>query len=296
MSEENLKLWSDVEKTDPSHTKQFTRGGGFSGTAINATYVMKRLTEQFGPCGVGWRMVIEDDRMEEGHTLKDGSICKIHVVRGHLEYVLDGEWRSTGPQFGQTTFVGQYQSSGTYTDEEAPKKSITDCMTKCAVMLGVCADIHLGLFDDNKYVNNRREEVEKKSASMAKQDKDLERISAALKACTTERQLAECWKKNGPQMKILPKDFVDALIEVKDDKKKELAGEAPSEAQIAASQTKDEIIAQLSECFNTEAIQEVEAMYAQELGDMKEQFPDLHTVVMEQFDKRHSEVMPGAAA
>jgi hypothetical protein len=48
---------------------------------------------------------------------------------------------------------------GVFTDEEAPKKSITDCIGKCAVLLGVGADVHLGMFDDHKYVNERKAEV-----------------------------------------------------------------------------------------------------------------------------------------
>lgn len=150
-------MWNRLEKTDPARTKQFQRGGGFRGTAINATYILKRLTEEFGPCGKGWRFVLDDERYEPGHTLKNGDKVVVHIVRGHLEYILDGTWHSTSPQFGQTMFVDE-NKHGPLTDEEAPKKSITDCISKCAVLLGIGADVHLGLFDDNKYVNARKQE------------------------------------------------------------------------------------------------------------------------------------------
>ncbi len=153
----NMALWSSLEKTDPSHTKQFTRGGGFKGTAINATYILKRLTEAFGPCGRGWRFVLDDERIEQGHSLKNGDKARLHIVRGHIEYLSDGTWFSTSPQFGQTMLVDE-NKNGVFTDEEAPKKSITDCISKCAVLLGIGADVHLGLFDDNKYVNERKRE------------------------------------------------------------------------------------------------------------------------------------------
>ena len=43
------------------------------------------------------------------------------------------------------------------------EKSLTDAVTKAASWLGIGADVHLGLWDDNKYTNNLRltEEAEK---------------------------------------------------------------------------------------------------------------------------------------
>ena len=58
--------------------------------------------------------------------------------------------------YGQTMFVTQFRNGGIFTDEEAPKKTITDAITKCLSMLGFASDVHMGLFDDNKYVNDVR--------------------------------------------------------------------------------------------------------------------------------------------
>jgi len=161
----HIDLWNKLEPTDPRHTKEFSGKGGFAGTAINATYILKKLTETFGPCGKGWKFVLEEERIMEGHVLKSTDICRLHVVRGHLSYVLDGTWYDTSPQFGQTFLVAE-NKYGAFTDEEAPKKSITDCIGKCAVLLGIGADVHLGMFDDSKYVNQRiKEENEAEDAT-----------------------------------------------------------------------------------------------------------------------------------
>lgn len=154
----NLALWESLQATDPKYTKEFKGAGGFSGTAINGAYILKRLTEAFGPCGKGWKFVLDDERVVEGHKLKSGDTAKLHIVRGHLDYLSSGAWHETSPQFGQTMLVGE-NKNGTYTDEEAPKKSITDAISKCAVLIGIGADVHLGLFDDSKYVNDRKREV-----------------------------------------------------------------------------------------------------------------------------------------
>lgn len=152
----NLAMWDRLMPTDPKYTKAFDRGG-FKGTATNATYIVRKLTEEFGPCGQGWVFVLDEERVREGHTLKNGDKAQLHIVRGHIRYNIGGTYWDTSPQFGQTMLVGE-NKYGTFTDEEAPKKSITDCISKCAVLLGIAADVHLGLFDDNKYVNTRKAE------------------------------------------------------------------------------------------------------------------------------------------
>jgi hypothetical protein len=80
----------------------------------------------------------------------------IHVLRVKLWYVYQGK-RGEVIHFGQTPFVGR-NKNGFFTDEEAPKKSMTDAMSKCLSLIGFSADVHLGLYDDNKYVADLRKE------------------------------------------------------------------------------------------------------------------------------------------
>ena len=151
---DNLKLWNAVEKTDPKYTKAFSRAGGFSGTAINATYLIRKATELWGPVGNAWGFDIADEKYVPGC---EGTV--IHVVRIQFRHP-EGAF----PTFGQTTFVGK-NKNGPFTDEEAPKKSLTDAITKALSMLGFAADVHLGLYDDNKYVNDRKAEFGGKSVA-----------------------------------------------------------------------------------------------------------------------------------
>lgn len=144
---DNLKLWASVEKTDPKYTKPFSKAGGFSGTAINATYLIHKATSLWGPIGGTWGPVVEDEKYVTG---ADGTI--IHVLRIRFRHP-GGEF----PSYGQTTFVGK-NKNGQFTDEEAPKKSLTDAITKALSMLGFSADVFLGLYDDNKYVSDRKHE------------------------------------------------------------------------------------------------------------------------------------------
>lgn len=182
MSKNNLALWRSVEKTDPNYTKPFNRGGGFRGTGVGGTYLALRATETFGPIGIGWGLEILDEELMQGAPLGDGAFEQVHKVRVKLWYVLDGQ-RGEVVQFGQTTFVGR-NKNGLYTDEEAPKKSLTDAMSKCLSLLGFAADVHLGRFDDNKYVTDLQQEFAEKYEAEAK---------AAAPKITTEQaaELAE---------------------------------------------------------------------------------------------------------
>jgi hypothetical protein len=149
----NLTLWDSVRTPDPARTKSFTRGGGFKGTATNATYLAQMATEKFGPCGIGWGFNIISEDIRDGAPL-EGGFERVHVARVKLWYVWEGQ-RGEVEHIGQTTFCGK-NKYGWFTDEEAPKKSVTDAFTKCLSLVGFAADIHLGLFDDNKYVTEAK--------------------------------------------------------------------------------------------------------------------------------------------
>ena len=199
---DKLQIWEALATTDPNYTKSFGgEGKGFKGTAINPTYVARKLTERFGPCGEGWRFVLDDEKYVNGHKLKSGDTCIVHVVRGHLEYKRDGDstFVATGPQFGQTTFVGE-NKYGTYTDEEAPKKSVTDCFCKCAGTLGMSADIFSGQWDANKQINKPAGPMagENTPKSQANKPQDTKAFAPAEKLLARANQLyGECMDKDG---------------------------------------------------------------------------------------------------
>jgi hypothetical protein len=195
-----LALWDSVQETDPKYTKSFSRSGGFKGTAINHTYQTKRATAVFGPKGYGWGTHVLEEEYVKGAPLiheKHGVIGNeiIHVLRIELWYHHNGQ-RCAFTSFGQTTFVGS-NKHGFFTDEEAPKKSLTDAESKALAMLGFSADIHLGLFDDNKYVSDlkaKSEEADKAAkaeAYAALRAEIFDAVAAAatidaLKAATTK--------------------------------------------------------------------------------------------------------------
>lgn len=172
MSIENMSLWGQVEKTDPSATKAATVSGQKI-TSINGQYLIKRATETFGPVGIGWGWTVVEERFDQGGEIRNDKGETLgrevgHTVRIRLWFELNGK-RGEVEQYGCTPF--SYKSKwGITTDTEAPKKSLTDAIKKALAMLGFSADIFLGLFDDQDYVAQRAEE----EAIEAAEDKEAE--------------------------------------------------------------------------------------------------------------------------
>jgi len=108
------------------------------------------------------------------------------VIQLHRDKIVEGVWFSrvrvwhlqkavgvgegTGVivQWGVTYLINPRNNGTVFIDEEAAKKSVTDGLTKCLSYLGLGADVHLGRFDDAKYVA----ELRKDFAHSSHQDDD----------------------------------------------------------------------------------------------------------------------------
>lgn len=185
---ENTELWDKLGKTDPAHTKGFTRGGGFKGTAIKPMFSYRRMTEEFGPCGIGWGVGEPSFQVvPAGDEIL--VFCTVSVWHGKPEQAVFGVG-------GDKVVVKQ--SNGLRSDDEAFKKAFTDAVTNGLKLIGVGADVHMGMFDDSKYVNAMKEEFsgdaphnENKKTSAAKMKRGIETIEQELVDCRTPGDVAK---------------------------------------------------------------------------------------------------------
>jgi hypothetical protein len=138
----NLVLWEAHEDIDPRFTKAIT-GKAYSGTSPSPQYVIKCLTDMFGPVGIGfgWRVLVEGFQPLGEKTLHWCRIEFWHTARAN-----------TFEAYGQTLAAYVTSKGGFMVDEDAPKKSMTDAIIKAASQIGVAANIFLGRWDDQKYV------------------------------------------------------------------------------------------------------------------------------------------------
>lgn len=163
MSDKNMQIWDQVEKTDTRFTKK-AKVNGQDITSLSGIAMVMKATELFGPVGIGWGWKIIEERFDDGHEIYIGEGDKRscigreigHTLKIALWFTQDGQ-RGEIEQYGCTRY--QYKTSyGMTTDGEAPKKSLTDAIKKALSMLGFSADVFLGLFDDQTYVDQLKEE------------------------------------------------------------------------------------------------------------------------------------------
>jgi hypothetical protein len=149
----NKELWQRAFVTDPTAVKPIT-GKQYNGNSPKPYWIVERLTDEFGPCGIGWGFTILNERIER---FSDTDSLHIAVVRFWYEF--NGK-RGELEQIGQTKASYQSNAGKFILDEDAPKKSVTDALVKCASYLGFAGDIFSGRWDDSKYVAEARSEWE----------------------------------------------------------------------------------------------------------------------------------------
>ena len=129
---EILELGWDV----PEEAKKPISGGRLNGkTDISPMWRIKRLTEMFGPCGIGWWYVIKDQRLLEGADKEVKAFVDIDL------YYRWGEQVSQPiPGVGGNTFV----EKGKYTSDECFKMALTDAISVAAKAIGVGGSVYSG--------------------------------------------------------------------------------------------------------------------------------------------------------
>lgn len=158
---DNLDIWHSLEKTDPTHVKEIT-GKAYRGNSPRPHWVIFKLTERFGPVGLGFGWEVLSDGYVDSIPHEDGTE-KLHEVRIQFWWSEGGE-RCCVDSYGATKALykaGTKNGQPGYwvSDEDAAKKSLTDAITKAASWLGVAADIFMGRWDDSKYVAELKAEA-----------------------------------------------------------------------------------------------------------------------------------------
>lgn len=138
----NLEIYEASRAVPQEAQKQFYNGS-FSGTDINPMWRIKKLTELFGPCGVGWYYEVVSERCE---TYGNNEMA---IVDLNLYIKVDGEWSKPIFGTGGNTIVKETKS-GTRFSDEGYKMALTDALSVAAKALGIGADIYFGA-DKTKY-------------------------------------------------------------------------------------------------------------------------------------------------
>jgi hypothetical protein len=144
---DNLKLY-DLGRNVPDEAKKPITAGRLKGmTDINPMWRIKRLTEMFGACGVGWWYEITDKRIVADETTNQ----KAAFVDILLFYTDPATGKDSHgiPGTGGSSFVAQ-ERNGAYLSDECFKMALTDAISVAAKALGIGADVYFDK-DRTKY-------------------------------------------------------------------------------------------------------------------------------------------------
>ena len=140
----NMDIWGKVESTPKEAQKEIGAGRLKGFTDINPMWRFKRLTELFGPCGIGWKYEITEKHIVPGANGEAKAFVDIL-----LYYKWNGEWSEGVPGTGGSSLVSA-EKNGLYTNDECYKMALSDAIGTACKALGMSADIYFSK-DRSKY-------------------------------------------------------------------------------------------------------------------------------------------------
>ena len=134
--ENNLDLYNRVRKVPQEAIKSIAAGRLKGMSDINPMWRIKRLTEEFGVCGFGWKYEIIRMWNENGGNGVISSF--VHI---NLFVKMNGEWSEAIQGIGGSSFVTN-EKNGLYTSDECFKMALTDAISVACKALGMGADVY----------------------------------------------------------------------------------------------------------------------------------------------------------
>ena len=140
---EKMEIYSRV-KAVPDEAKKAISAGRLKGmTDINPMWRIKKLTEEFGPCGIGWWTKVTDRWTE---TVGDETCAFVDL---ELYVKVDNEWSKPITGSGGSKLATK-ERSGVYVSDECYKMAETDALSVACKKLGIGADVYFSA-DRTKY-------------------------------------------------------------------------------------------------------------------------------------------------
>ena len=144
--DENMTLW-DAVKQPPAEALKPILGGRLKGkTDINPQWRYQAMTEQYGPCGIGWKVETVREWTEPGAEGEVAAFVDV-LVYVRLE---DKTWSDPIPGTGGSMLVA-FEKGKLHTNDEAFKMAGTDAFSVAVKKLGVGADVYFGRWDGSRF-------------------------------------------------------------------------------------------------------------------------------------------------
>lgn len=207
----NLAIYEQAREVPPSAIKEIVNGRLKGKSDINPVYRIKRMTEIFGPCGIGWRYEITKQWLEPfGNEVKAFTSINLYIK-------WEGEWSEPIPGIGGASFVSQ-ESKGPYVNDECYKMSLTDALSVAMKALGIAADIYYA--KDGKNLNPGDSKYREEGSAQASQTSaaaELPTAIAEMRACNSRQEYLACWEKwakRHPDFSVKNHEFYNVAYEI----------------------------------------------------------------------------------
>lgn len=200
---EKMTIYNAVRSVPKEAQKEFNNGR-FKGTDINPMWRIKVLTEQFGPCGLGWYItnVTFEDKVVAGETL---TICQLDLFVNY-----EGTWSQPIHGVGGNRTSTKTASGNTMISDEAEKMAYTDAISVACKALGIGADVY--------YANDRT----KYTASSVEEKAPAKKAPAPAPAPAAPAQLP----------KVCTQEMYDKYVELEASGQKVKSGKSAKQAWI----------------------------------------------------------------
>lgn len=140
---EKMDIYNRVRSV-PDEAKKAISAGRLKGmTDINPMWRIKKLTEEFGPCGIGWWTKVTDRWTE---TVGDETCAFVDL---ELYIKVGDEWSRPITGSGGSKLATK-ERSGIYVSDECYKMAETDALSVACKKLGIGADVYFSA-DRTKY-------------------------------------------------------------------------------------------------------------------------------------------------
>ena len=207
--EENLIVYNKLREVPQEAQKKIT-GGRLNGmTDIKPMWRIEKLTEVFGPVGIGWHTQTLKKELING---ANGEMIAIVDIELYVNYKkplgLEEDLWSVGIEgSGGSSFIAK-EKNGLYTSDECFKMAYTDALSVACKSLGMGANVYWG---DSKYNTNEITEEDAKQFRFAEKSKAPN--MTILEAYEKNKGYLEWYINSGPREDV--KTMIQMLTDIK---------------------------------------------------------------------------------
>ena len=145
---ENLDIYEECRMVPKNAQKPISAGRLKGKTDINPMLRIKKLTELFGPCGIGWYYDVDKKWTEEA----GGEIAAFVDIN---LYIKSGEEWSKPIHGTGGSMLAANEKGGLHLSDECYKMATTDAISVACKQLGIGADVYWSA-DNTKYTQGSR--------------------------------------------------------------------------------------------------------------------------------------------